>query len=263
LTENILDIKNLNKSYYNDGGTRLIILESINLKIKNVNEDGSFISILAPLGSGKTTLLKIIAGLENYEGEVNLYNKRVGEPNGEIIYIPEKPSSLPWLNVKENIELPSKLTRRSNRRFTISTSELIDSVGLSAYENYYTSSLPSGFRLRIEIARALSFNPKIILLDDVLKNLDGETSSELIELLINLTSAKSISFLLATTNISDAILLSQKIFLMRKNPGQIIKEIDIPKHSQTDNSEIITKYKNEIEYAFKSQGMLHCVLVSL
>jgi NitT/TauT family transport system ATP-binding protein len=109
----------------------------------------------------------------------------------------------------------------------------------------------------------MSFSPKFILLDDVLKNLDGETRSELIELLKNLTTIKNFSFLLATTNISEAILLSEKIFLMRKNPGQIIKEIEIPKLSQTDNSEIITQFKNEIEDAFKSQGMFHSVLVSL
>ena len=136
-------------------------------------------------------------------------------------------------------------------------------VGLSGYEDFYTSSSESGFRLRIAIARALSFNPKFILLDDVLKNLDGETRSELIELLRVLTAEKNVSFLLATTNISDAILLSHKIFLMRKNPGKIIKEIDIPILALVDNSEIITQFKNEIEDGFKSQGMFHSVLVSL
>ena len=211
-------------------------------------------SILAPLGSGKTTLLKNIAGLESCDGEVNLNGKRITEPTDEIIYIPEQSSSFPWLNVKENIELPSKLAKKRNKDFTLNTKELIDLVGLSGYEDYLTSSLPSGFRLRIAIARAISFSPKFILLDDVLKNLDGETNSELVQLLRKLTSENSVSFLLATTNISDAILLSQKVFLMRKNPGQIIKEIVIPKLSQTDNSEIITKFKNEIEQSFKISG---------
>lgn len=263
MAENILDIKNLSKSYYNDAGTRQIILENINLQVVSVENVGSILSILAPFGSGKTTLLKILAGLESFSGEVNLNGKRIGEPSGEIIYIPEKSSSLPWLDVKENIELPSKLYKRENKKFNLNVNELINLVGLSGYEDFYTSSLPSGFRLRIAIARAMSFNPKFILLDDVFKNLDGDTRSELIELLKNLTTVKNFSFLLATTNISDAILLSEKIFLMRKNPGQIIKEIMIPKLSQTDNSEIITQFKNEIEDTFKSQGMFHSVLVSL
>jgi len=263
LTENILDIKNLSKSYYHDAGTRQIILEDINLQIKLDENVGSFVSVLAPLGSGKTTLLKIIAGLESFDGEASLNGKKIAEPTGEIIYIPEKPSSLPWLDVKENIELPSKFYKRDNKQFTFNVNKLINLVGLGGYEDFYTSSRASGFRLRIAIARALSFNPKFILLDDVLKNLDGETRSELIELFRVLTSERNVSFLLATTNISDAILLSQKIFLMRKNPGKIIKEIDISKVSLADNSEIITKFKNEIEDAFKSQVMFHSILVSL
>jgi len=262
LAENILDIKNLSKSYYNDAGIRQIVLEDINLQVKTSDNTGSFTSVLAPFGSGKTTLLKLVAGLESFNGEVSLNGKRIVEPTGEIIYIPEKSSSLPWLDVKENIELPSKLYKPRDKKLH-NISDLINLVGLSGYEDFYTSSLPSGFRLRIAIARAMSFNPKFILLDDVLKNLDGETRSELIELLKNLATVKNFSFLLATTNISDAILLSEKIFLMRKNPGQIIKEIKIPKLSQTDNSEIITQFKNEIEDAFKSQGMFHSVLVSL
>ncbi len=263
MAENILDIKELNKSYYNDAGIRQIILENINLQFKSSEDSGSFVSILAPFGSGKTTLLKNIAGLESCEGLVHLNGKGIPELTGDIIYIPEQPSSFPWLNVKENIELPSKLASKRNKDFTFSTKELIGLVGLSGYEDYYTSSLPSGFRLRIAIARAMSFSPKFILIDDVLKNFDGETNSELVQLLRKLTTENSISFLLATTNISNAILLSQKVFLMRKNPGQIIKEIVIPELSQTDNSEIITKFKNEMEQSFKSQGMFHSVLVSL
>lgn len=262
MRENILEIKNLSKSYYNDSGTRQIVLEGINFQIKSNENAGSFVSILAPFGSGKTTLLKIFAGLESFDGEVILNGKSFAEPTGEIIYISEKTSSLPWLNVKENIELPSKLYKRGDMQFTFNVGDLINLVGLSGYENFYTSSSTSGFRLRIAIARALSFNPKFILLDDILKNLDDETRSELIELLRVLTAEKNISFLLATTNISDAILLSHKIFLMRKNPGQILKEIEITEYSQIHNSEIITKYKNEIEIELKSHGMFHSVLVS-
>jgi len=261
--ENLLDIKNLSKSYYDDAGTRQIILENINLQLMSDENSTSLISILAPLGSGKTTLLKTICGLESFEGEVNVNGKRITEPNGEIIYIPEKPSSFTWLNIKDNVELPSKLYKKNDKKFTFDVDEIIYLVGLSGYEDFYTSSSASGFRLRIAIARALSFNPKFILLDDVLKNLDGETRIELIDILNEIKAAKNIFFMLATTNISDAISLSQKIFLMRKNPGRIIKEIDISMAHPADNSEIITKFKNEIEEAFKSQGMFHSVLVSL
>ncbi len=256
-----LEIRSLSKSYVNDVGLNQIILEDVNFEIHSPESNGSFTTILAPFGSGKTTLLKIIAGLENYTGEVNLNRKGIPKPYNEIIYIPEKPSSYPWLNVRENIELPSKLNKL-DKSVSLEINELINLVGLSGYEDFYTSSDMSGFQLRIAIARALSFNPKLILLDDVLKNLDGETRLELIELLKNLT-AKKYSFLLAATNISDAILLSEKIYLMKKNPGQIVKQINIPKPIKIEDSEIITKYKSEIESELRSQGMLNSVLVSL
>ena len=256
-----LEIRNLSKSYVNDVGLNQIILEDVNFEIHSPESNGSFTTILAPFGSGKTTLLKIIAGLENYSGEVNLNRKGIPKPYNEIIYIPEKPSSYPWLNVRENLELPSKLNKL-DKSVSLEMNELINLVGLSGYEDFYTSPDMSGFRLRIAIARALSFNPKLILLDDVLKNLDGETRLELIELLKNLT-AKKYSFLLAATNISDAILLSEKIYLMKKNPGQIVKQINIPKPIKIEDSEIITKYKSEIESELRSQGMLNSVLVSL
>jgi ABC-type nitrate/sulfonate/bicarbonate transport system ATPase subunit len=263
LAENILEIKNLSKAYHAESGSKQIVLENLDLLLKSDTENGSFNSILAPLGSGKTTLLKIIAGLENFEGEVNFNGIRISRPTGDIIFIPEKPSSLPWLNVKENIELPSKLFRRQENLKTFQTNELIELVGLGGYEDYFTSLLVSGFRQRIAIARALSFNPKIILLDDVLKNLDGETRTEFIDLLKFLTVETKTPFLLATTNISDAVLMSQKVFLMRKNPGKIVKELDIQKEGISENSEIITKLKNEIEHIFQTQGMLNSVLISV
>ena len=263
MVENILDIKNLSKSYYNDAGARQIVLEDVNFQMQSNENGGSFASILAPFGSGKTTLLKILAGLESYNGEVSLNGKRIDEPTGKIIYIPEKPSSFPWINVKQNIELPSKLYKRKGKKLQFKAEEVINLVGLSGYEDFYASFSASGFQQRIAIARALSFNPKFILLDDVLKNLDTETRVEIIELLQLITAEKRTSFLLATTSMTDAILLSQKVFLMRKNPGQIIKELDTPKSDNSGNSEIITKYKNEIENELKSRGMFHSVLVSL
>jgi NitT/TauT family transport system ATP-binding protein len=257
------EIKNLSKSYLNYAGLKQIILENVNFEIRSGKESGSFTTILAPFGSGKTTLLKIVAGLEESDGEVNLNGKRITKPYNEIIYIPEKLSSYPWLNVRENVELPSKLVQRNDKTSSFDTNELINLVELSGYEDFYTASDTSGFRLRIAIARALSFNPRLILLDDVLKNLDGETRLELMDLLKNLSTTRNYSFLLAATNISDAILLSEKIYLMRKNPGQIIREISISKPIKIEDSEIITKYKNEIESELRSHGMLNSVLVSL
>lgn len=262
MADNILEIKNLSKAYISSEGTQQIILEDLSLHLQIGEDSGSFFSLLAPFGSGKTTLLKIISGLEKYEGEVSFNEKRIAEPC-EIIFIPEKPSVLPWLNVKQNIELPAKLNKDITKSTISEVDELIAAVGLYGYEDYYPSSASSGFQLRIAIARALTFSPKLILLDDVLKNLDSQARNETVEFLKILTNQKKTSFLLATTNILDSILLSDKVFLMRKNPGRIIGELTLPKQTLEADSEIITKYKNEIETSFNAQGMFQSVLVSL
>jgi ABC-type nitrate/sulfonate/bicarbonate transport system ATPase subunit len=259
LTQNILEIRHVSKSYFSSTGAKHIVLEDVNLQLNTGS--CALVSILGPFGSGKTTLLKLLAGLESFEGEIMLNGNNTINLNGEIIYIPQKFCSFPWLNVKENIELPTKMLKRSPKQFD--TKELINLVGLSGYEDFYTSSYTSGFRVRIAIARALSFVPKLILLDDVFKELDGDTREELINLIKLIGTKKNTLFILATTNITDAILLSQKVFLMRKNPGKIIKEINIPKLDQSDNSEIITKLKNEIGDTLKSEGLLNSILISL
>lgn len=263
MEEIILNIKSLNKSYQNDAGGKQIILENLSLKIKFSENSPVLVSILAPFGSGKTTLLKIIAGLENSEGEVYLNDERITEPNCKIIYIPERQYAYPWLSVKENIELPLKLNKKIYKRNSLDTNELIDLIGLKGYEDFIPKSAESGFSLRIAIARALTVDPKLILLDDVLKNLDSDTRGEIIELLIKISAKIKSVFIFTTTNISDAIELSHKILLMRKNPGKIIKEISIPEDSHFDISEIITKYKNEIEETYKSQYKFQSVLLSL
>lgn len=255
-----LEIKNLTKTFINKYGSKLIVLEDISLKLCETDQ---FTTILAPLGAGKTTLLKSIAGLVSHDGEVYFNDRIISEPNGDLIYIPSKNNSLPWLNVRENIQLPYKLRKSEHEKSTSKYDQIIELVGLGGYDKYYPYSVPSGFNIRIALGRALAFEPKFILLDDIFTNLEGETRLELVNSLRKISAYNSVQFILATTNISEATLLSQKIILMNKNPGKIIKEIEIPSLQTEANSEIITKVKNEIEIELKSQNMLNSVLISL
>ena len=262
MSDNILNIQNLTKAYTSSEGLNQIVLEDLNLHIEWSETSSSIFSILAPFGSGKSTLLKIIAGLESYSGLCRLNGSAVSKPDGKIIYIPEKYYSYHWLSVKENIELPARYFGKKEVR-EFSTSDLMDFVGLKGYGDFHVSSHESGFKLRIAIARALSVLPKLILLDDALINLDGETTNEIKELLKNVCSKISVAFLMTTTNITDAILLSKKVFLMSKNPGKIIKEIDLSESNVSADSEIFTKTKHEIETTFKLRGIFQSLLVSV
>ena len=259
----ILSVENLSKTYFDFDGVKRVVLENISFEIAANEYENKIVSVLAPLGAGKTTLFKSIAGLINHDGIVTLEEKVINEPSGEIIYIPENCFAYPWLDVKENIELPHNLKLKNEVAFVYPTEEIVELVGLTGYENYFPSMKKSGFNVRVSIGRALKVNPKFILLDDVFTNLDGETRLELINTLKKIISSTKVAFLVATTNISDAILISQKIILMGKNPSKIIKEITVPRSEKEKDSEIITKIKNEIEMELNSQNMLNSVLISL
>ena len=216
---NLIEIKNLTKSLKIQNGFRKILIKELSLSIPS-SDKGNIYSVVAPFSSGKTTLLKIISGLENYDsGEINFTNS-ISKIKP---FIPENYSTLPWLTVEENIKLWSKYnpTRFSEEKFD----ELIEDVGLTNYENYHPQSLNSGFQFRIALGRAISFYPDLILIDDSFKELDSETRIEIYNLLKKVVGKYNFQVILATTNIIEAIYLSNKIFLMSKNPARIISEL--------------------------------------
>ena len=206
-----VELKNVSKDAGTETGAALHILENINLSFEI--HTGKIYSIAAPLGSGKTTLLKIISGIEKPGSGELLYNGK--KPEQYFPYIPEKPSSLPWLTVEENIKFIPGIKRKP--------SEVIAAVGLAGYEDFIPNEKSTGFRFRISLARALALAPSLILLDDCFKNSDQETKSELTDLIKNISSEYAVTFLYSTSNITDALNLSGVIYLMKKNPGSIVQ----------------------------------------
>ncbi len=257
---NLLQIKNISKYFEMTAGARNHVLADINFKIRHNIETGQIISILAPFGSGKTTLLRIIAGIEKPTvGEVLYNNKNYIPSIRKIIYLPEKPSSFPWLDVKGNLNFASEIGSKNNHEQDIN--DIISLVGLSGYENHTPHNASIGFRFRISLARALMVNPAFILIDDSLKNLNTETKEELYNIINIVTNTQKVSLILATTNISSAIKLSDSIYLMKKNPGSIFHEIKLNKEPgkrlKLTGEKSFSAIKDEIESLFKSKDMMN------
>lgn len=208
----MLEIINLSKEYVDDYGYKKILFRNLTFSIK----EKEITSIIAPVGAGKSSLLKIICGLDKqFNGEI----KR--DSDKPIIFIPSAPSSFPWLNVRENILF--ELKRKDDSHIN----KLIQLVGLDGYEDYYPNNKSLGFRFRICLARALARNPYAILIDDPFVKIEPKTRSELYILLNDINKKLNTTFLLATTNISEAVFLSNQIYLMKKNPGEIFKSITV------------------------------------
>jgi ABC-type nitrate/sulfonate/bicarbonate transport system ATPase subunit len=253
-----LKITGLKKYYSGLGGNpafKTLVLDNIDFTIPLDENRGKIITILAPYGAGKSTLLKIISAVETpSEGKILLDGKEYDKPEGKIVYIPENPSSFPWLNVKENIEFGLKEPAVNNDK----VSNLISVVGLTGYEDHVPHNKSTGFRFRIALARALAAGPALVLIDDSFKNMKLLTKKELYDLVVRIKEELKINFLIATTNIHEAILLSDEIFMMKKDPGTIFKTMNVPVEINRGefriNNEIIS-LRNEIESYFRGENV--------
>ncbi len=236
----MLEVKNISKNYSDESGYTVNLLKDISFKLSG----NSVYSILAPSGSGKSSLLKIITGLEKQSsGEI------VTEHSKPLIYIPSEPSSFPWLNVTENIlfGIPGEKS--------VDVNTLIKIAGLEGYETHFPHNKSYGFRFRISLARSLANKPSFIIVDEPFNKMDELTKSELYLLIREINLTTQTSFLFTTTNISEAIFLSDHVFLMKKNPGEILEsfEINLPKQRDISifSSNDFIQLRSKIEQSFK------------
>jgi NitT/TauT family transport system ATP-binding protein len=247
--ENLLELKNVSKAVHGLAGSKVRILEKINFKLDNVDQAGQIVSLISFSASELTALLKIISGVEKHsEGEVLLSGSHYNAALGKIGYIPEHPSSFPWYNVKQNVEFALNNKVSDSGSIDNKVNEAIVLAGLEDYESHFPDDSSLGFRFRISLARAIAAGAKIILLDEPLKNLHGETKKEIFNLIAGLPKKINVTILIASTNINDAVLLSDKIFLMKRHPGRIADSIDIDKSKElSTHSEHFHSLKSEID----------------
>jgi ABC-type nitrate/sulfonate/bicarbonate transport system ATPase subunit len=203
-----IEVKNISFLYESTGGVSRKILEDVSFSI----EEKNITALLAPNNSGKSTLLKIVCGLLKPSGGSI-------EPDSNIIFIPEEPSSFPWLDVAENIKFAAPSISKNE------VEKLAALVGLEGYSDHLPDNNSFGFRFRISLARALAVNPNLIVIDDSFKIMEGESKEECYQLIKEVNQKKGTSFLIGTANISEAIFLSNKILLMSKNPAAIVETI--------------------------------------
>lgn len=199
--------------------------------LKNLNfyiNRGEFIGIIGPSGCGKSTLLSLISGLEQgYTGTIKYNNRLLKNPSKDIGVVFQEYGLFPWLTVKKNIEFSLNLNGLHNETKNKSSLEILKKIQLEQHAEKYPHELSGGMRQRVAIARSLINNPKILLMDEPFGALDYNTRLNMNQLLLDIWNEYKNTIIFVTHDIMEAILLSDRIFLMKANPGEITEVLDI------------------------------------
>ena len=210
-------------------------LSDVNLTVPR----GEFVSFIGPSGCGKTTLLRVIADLQAVTGgnvKVNGVSPETARLDRAYGYVFQAPALYPWRSVVRNITLPLEIMGLPKAERLARAKRVLDLVNLSGFEKKFPWQLSGGMQQRVSIARALSFDPELLLMDEPFGALDEIIRDHLNEQLLDLWRRTGKTLLFVTHSIPEAVFLSTKIVVMSPRPGRIIDVIDsgLPRDRKLD-----------------------------
>jgi sulfonate transport system ATP-binding protein len=218
----MLSVERVGKTYPN--GVRA--LDGVNIEV----EPGEVVAVVGGSGCGKSTLLRAISGLDTpSQGRVVLDGVDIKSPQEEIGIIFQEPRLLPWLTVADNVGFGLEHRPRAERRERVA--KALARVGLTDKADMWPRELSGGQAQRVAIARALVPRPEVLLLDEPFSALDAFTRTDLQDHLLDLWSEDRPTLILVTHDVEEAIVLADRILVMKPRPGRIYEEIlaDLPR----------------------------------
>ena len=248
MTELAVSIKNLNKIFNQGSNNQVHALKDIDLSITS-NE---FISLIGPSGCGKSTLLRVIGDLvPSSSGQVLVNNKSAHQARLDRDYgmVFQSATLYDWRTVAKNVQLPLELMNYSKEKKDARTREMLKLVELQDFHNHYPWQLSGGMQQRVSIARALAFEPSILLMDEPFGALDEMTRERLNLELLSIWEKTQTTVIFVTHSITEAVFLSTRVIVMSARPGQITHDItiDLPQPRNTDTRENVRFFQLETE----------------
>ncbi|GAB4211225.1 MAG: ABC transporter ATP-binding protein [Synechococcales cyanobacterium] len=225
----MISIENVHKVFTTRQGSPITALHNINLTI----DQGELVALIGPSGCGKTTLLRMLADLEHpSQGTVTVAGVTPHQARQQRLYgyIFQAPTLLEWRSALQNVILPLQVMGYEAPTARARAQEMLTLVGLERFQHHFPWQLSGGMQQRVSIARALSFDPPLLLMDEPFGALDEITREKMNLELLRLweTTRKTIVFV--THSIQEAVFLSTRVVVMTPNPGQVaaIIPVDLP-----------------------------------
>lgn len=201
-------------------------------------QSGEFISLLGPSGCGKSTALRIIAGLgAPSSGQVAWPSSKInskGLPEGDVGFVFQEPTLMPWSTVFGNVYLPLKLRGVSKADARDAVMQQLANVGLADFAKAYPRELSGGMKMRVSIARALVTQPKLLLMDEPFAALDEITRQKLNDDVLDLWTRTRVTVIFVTHSVFESAYLSNRIVVMRARPGQVYTDLPIAQPETRD-----------------------------
>ena len=198
--------------------------------------EGEFLSLLGPSGCGKSTVLRLVAGLGEVSGGRIEWPDGNGRARGDIGFVFQEPTLMPWATVSANVLLPLKLRGVPADEGKARAREAIGLVGLDGFERAYPRQLSGGMKMRVSIARALVTRPRLLLMDEPFASLDEITRFKLDNDLLQLWARQRWTVVFVTHSVYESVYLSTRIAVMTARPGRTASEVVIDAPTPRDEA---------------------------
>ena len=237
MSKKIFYMKNITKNF-----NKLKVLKDTSFYLNK----GEIISLLGPSGSGKSTIFRMLAGLEQPDSGQLYIN-----PDIRKGYVFQEERLLPWKTVEDNIHFVQKRYLNTDEA-ELKRKTLLKLTGLYKFRDSYPAQLSGGMKQRIEIIRALSIKPELLLLDEPFKSLDAQTGFNIKNMILRFNEMSGLSTFLITHDPEEAVLMADRIYILSRKPGKILKsfKIKIPQAERSIKDDQIYSIRQEIIETF-------------
>jgi len=244
---------------FDDGTHRITAIQDFNLEVR----ENEFTVIVGPSGCGKSTFLYLVAGFEKpTKGQIFLDGKLITGPGPDRGFVFQEPTLYPWKTVLGNVMFGLEIMGMPKQEAKNKAMKYITMVGLKGFENAYPHTLSGGMKQRVGIARALAYDPEVLLMDEPFGALDAQTRKVMQQELMRIWEKTKKTVIFVTHSVIEAVYLADTIVVMTARPGRIkgIIEVDLPRpRSYTDKrylsirEKVLTLLEEEVTKSLELQ----------